>query len=82
MAFTKDAALVDFRPQSAMKTADTDSNFQELNQKMNIIINFLLSSRSEAPFRKTSLKELKSNVDQSSPDTRDRNSKSKSLIPD
>ena len=71
MAFTKDAALVDFRPQSVMKTADTDSNFQELNQKMNIIINFLLSSRSEAPFRKTSLKELKSNVDQSSPDPRD-----------
>ena len=80
MVFIKDATLVDFPHQSVMKTTDTDFNFQELNQKMNIIINFLLSSSSEAPFRKTSLKELKSNADQSSPDTHDRNSKSKSFI--
>ena len=59
---TKDATISDSPDHdTVVKTTDNDLNIQELNQKMNLILNFLLSS--EATSRKTGLEAITSKAD-------------------
>ena len=59
---------IDPDDESVMKSAHSDSNIVEINQKINLMLNFMLSSEA---FSRKNLKNAlaapKSNADQSSP---------------
>ena len=69
VSYKEATSSTDSDDESVMKSAHIDSNI-ELNQKMNLILNFILSSEA---FSRKNLKDAlaapKSNADQSSPDT-------------
>ena len=57
-------------PVTVLETTNTDQNIQELNQKINLILNFLLSS--EVATRKNGFQAIKSKTD-------DRNAKNETV---